>query len=172
MSPASLGTGVPLKGAEFWCTFPRVSKVPFAAPPGTGRAKVSRRTTIEVTGPTGLTWTVRRRLFSVGMLPHSSKAALGSADLFFESGVPPVAGVFLLPFVLPFLPLVLVLRMLRLLPWTIEARTYPWGKKLPPIVHAYEVRGKEEAERAMRDLAAGLASGDGAPDIPGTERVR
>jgi hypothetical protein len=137
-----------------------------------GRAERFRRATLEVTGPTGLTWTVRRLLFPKAMLPHSSKVALGSAELFFESGVPPVAGVFLMPFVLPFLPLVLVLRMLRLLPWTIEARTYPWGKKRPPIVHAYEVRGKDEAERVMRDLAAALASSDGAPVIPGTERVR
>lgn len=137
-----------------------------------GRAERSHGKTLEVTGPNGLTWTVRRRLFSVGMLPHSGKAALGSADLFFESGVPPVAGVFLMPFVLPFLPLVLVLRMLRLLPWTIEARTYPWGKKRPPIVHAYEVRGRDEAERAMRDLAAALAGSNGAPVVPGAERVR
>ena len=78
----------------------------------------------------------------------------------------------LLPFVLPFLPLVLLLRWLRLLPWTIEARTYPWGKKFPPIVHAYEVRGRDEARRAMRDPAAALERGDGAPAVPGTERVR
>ena len=72
---------------------------------------------------------------------------------------------------LPFLPLVLLLRALRLLPWTIEARTYPWGKRFPPVVHAYEVRGREEADRAVRDLADGLARGDGAPVVPGAERV-
>ena len=137
-----------------------------------GRAKRLRGTTLEVTGPSGLTWTVRRLVFPKAMLPHSSKVALGSSELFFDSGVPPVACVFLMPFVLPFLPLVLVIRMLRLLPWTIEARTYPWGKKRPPIVHAYEVRGRAEAERAMRDLAAALAIADGAPVVPGTERVR
>lgn len=137
-----------------------------------GRAGWSRGTTLEVTGPSGLTWTVRRLLFPVGMLSHSSKQALGSTDLCFESGAPPVAGVLLVPFVLPFIPLVLFLRWLRLLPWTIEARAYPWGKKFPPLVHAYEVRGKSEAERAMRDLATALARDDGAPVVPGTERVR
>ena len=136
-----------------------------------GRAERSRGTTLEVTGPSGLTWTVRRLLLPVAMRTHSSKEMLGTTDVCFESGAPPVAGV-LLVFVLPFLPLVLVLRWLRLLPWTIEARTYPWGKKFPPVVHAYEVRGKDEAERAMRDLAAALARGDGAPAVPGTERVR
>ena len=137
-----------------------------------GRAEQSRGRTLEVTGPSGLTWTVRRLVFPVAMLPHSSKEMLGFTDLCFESGAPPVAGVLLLPFVLPFLPLVLLLRWLRLLPWTIEARTYPWGKKFPPIVHAYEVRGRDEAKRAMRDLAAALARGDGAPAVPGAERVR
>jgi hypothetical protein len=46
------------------------------------------------------------------------------------------------------------------------------GQALSPIVLAYEVRGKEEAEYALRDLAAALERGDGAPVVPGAERVR
>jgi len=143
----------------------------FGADWRSGRAQRSRGTTLEVTGPTGLTWEVRRLLFPVAMLPQRSGEMLESTDMFFESAAPQAAGVLLLPFVLPFLPLVLFLRWLRLLPWTIEARSYPWGKKLPPIVHAYKVRGKHEAERAMKDLAAALARDDGAPVVAGAERV-
>jgi hypothetical protein len=39
------------------------------------------------------------------------------------------------------------------------------------VVHAYEVRGRDETERALKELAARLAHGDGAPVVPGTERV-
>ena len=66
----------------------------------------------------------------------------------------------------------LLFRSLRLLPWTLEARTYPWGRRFPPIVFAYEVRGREETELALADLAAALVRGDGAPAVAGAERIR
>ena len=43
-------------------------------------------------------------------------------------------GVLLAGLALPLVPLVLLLRSLRVLPWTVEARTYPWGRRHPPIV--------------------------------------
>jgi hypothetical protein len=43
---------------------------------------------------------------------------------------------------------------------------------VPPIVFAYEVRGREETEVAMQNLAAALLRGDGAPAVPGAERVQ
>jgi len=38
-------------------------------------------------------------------------------------------GFVVVPILSPFLPVVLLFRVLRLLPWTIEARTYPWGRR-------------------------------------------
>jgi hypothetical protein len=80
-------------------------------------------------------------------------------------------GVLLVGLALPFLPLVLLLRVLHVLPWTVEARTYPWGRRNPPIVLAYEVRGRDEAAAAIAELAAALARGSGGPVLPGCERV-
>lgn len=58
-----------------------------------------------------------------------------------------------------------------MLPWTVEARAYPWGRRYPPIVFSYEVRGAAESLRALELLAESLARGDGAPLIAGAEAV-
>jgi hypothetical protein len=81
-------------------------------------------------------------------------------------------GFLLVAAMLPFLPVVLLLRRLRLLPWTVEARAYPWGRRYPSVVHSYEIRGHREALRAVGQLADAVVRGDGAPVIGGAERVR
>jgi hypothetical protein len=106
------------------------------------------------------------------MRPHPPAELVELSHRSREVWTPLPLGFVLLPVALPFLPLVLLLRVLRLLPWTLEARTYPWGRRVPPVVLEYEVRGREEAELALRELAARLARGDGAPVVPGAERVR
>jgi hypothetical protein len=58
------------------------------------------------------------------------------------------------------------------LAWTIEACTYPWGRRIPPMVLEYQVRGREESVRVLGDLAAALERGDGGPAVPGAERTR
>jgi hypothetical protein len=57
------------------------------------------------------------------------------------------------------------------LPWTVEARTRPWGKRYPPIVFSYEIRGHAEALRAVRQLEDALERGDGAPKLDGAELI-
>jgi hypothetical protein len=79
-------------------------------------------------------------------------------------------GFLLVPLVLPLVPLVLLLRRMRLLPWTIEARTHPWGRRYPPIVLTYLVRGGEESRRAFGQLVEALARGERALVIDGAER--
>ena len=79
-------------------------------------------------------------------------------------------GFLLVPLVLPLVPLVLLLRRMRLLPWTIEARAHPWGRRYPPIVLTYPIRGGEESRRAFGQLVEALARGEGAPRIDGAER--
>jgi hypothetical protein len=76
----------------------------------------------------------------------------------------------LVPLALPLVPFAILLRRVRLLPWTIEARTYPWGRRYPPIVLTYEVRGRDETRRAFVQLVERLAHGDGAPVIDGAEQ--
>src|SRR5213079_1453592 len=71
-------------------------------------------------------------------------------------------GFLLVPLVLP---LVLLLRRMLLLPWTIEARTHPWGRRYPPVVWTYLIRGGEESRRAFSQLVEALARGEGAPVI-------
>jgi hypothetical protein len=99
------------------------------------------------------------------MRPHPPSEILALADP--ATGWTPLPlGVRLAGLALPFVPLVLLLRTLRVLPWTLEARTYPWGRRRPPIVFAYEVRGGEEATAAIAELAAALARGSGSPVLP------
>jgi hypothetical protein len=137
-----------------------------------GRAEEVARRKLEVTGPDGLEWLVRRLVLPLAMRPHPPSEQLALAHPANEVAAALPLGYVLVPLVLPFLPVVLLLRALRVLPWTLEARTYPWGRRFPPMVLAYQVRGREEAEAACREIAAGLARGDGAPVVPGAERVR
>lgn len=136
----------------------------------TGRAERSRSARPEVSSPTGLTWTLRRLVLPSAMRPHPPSELLRLSDP--STGWTPLPlGIILVPLGLPFLPFVLLLRSLRVLPWTLEARAYPWGKRFPPVVHTYEVRGREEARIALARLAESLARGDGAPELQGAERV-
>jgi hypothetical protein len=135
-----------------------------------GRAARATRTKIEVVGPTELRWKVRLLILPSAMRPHPPSEILALADPATGWTVLPL-GVLLAALALPFLPLVLLLRSLRLLPWTVEARTYPWGRRHPPIVLAYEVRGRDEAAAAIAMLATALARGSGGPELPGCERV-
>jgi hypothetical protein len=147
---------------------------------------VVRKSVRKVTSPTGLDWTVKRLVVPVGMRSLSPTEILDAAtprrtvvdgvpgrvpDAFGSATGPLPLGFLLLPVTLPFLPIVLLLRWRRLLPWTVEARTYPWGRRFPPIVLSYEIRGHAEALRAVQQLAEALARGDGAPVIQGAERI-
>jgi hypothetical protein len=134
------------------------------------RAMRAARTKMEVVGPTDLHWQLRLLILPSGMRPHPPSEMLALADP--ATGWTPLPlGVLLAVLALPFVPLILLLRSLRVLPWTVEARTYPWGRRHPPIVLAYEVRGHQEAVMAIAELAAALARGSGGPVLPGCERV-
>jgi len=133
-----------------------------------------RRNVRRVTSPDGLRWKVKRLLLPMGMRPLSALDLLESATprrTFIDGGerVPDAVhswtgplplGVLFVPLMLPFLPAVLLLRRLRLLPWTVEARSHPWGRRFPPLVHSYDVRGGKEATAALDELAARLARGE------------
>ena len=135
-----------------------------------GRAARATLTKLEVVGPTDLRWKVRLLILPSAMRPHPPSEILALADP--ATGWTPLPlGVLLAGLALPFVPLILLLRSLRLLPWTVEARTYPWGRRHPPIVFAYEVRGRDEAAAAISMLATALARGSGGPELPGCERV-
>jgi hypothetical protein len=138
-----------------------------------------------VLAPDGLRWTVKRLIVPTGMRPLSRTDLLDAAsprrtvvegmsrqvpDAVHAWTGPLPLGVLLVPFALPLVPLALLLRRRRLLPWTIEARTYPWGRRYPPIVWTYAVRGGDETRRAFAQLVEALARGDGAPIIDGAER--
>jgi hypothetical protein len=139
-----------------------------------------------VLGPSGLSWTVKRLIVPTGMRPLTRTDMLDvasprrttvdgmSRQVPDAAGAPtgPVPlGFLLVPLVLPFLPLVLLLRHIRWLPWTIEARAHPWGRRYPPIVLTYAVRGGEETRRAFAQLVEALARGDGSPVIDGAEKL-
>jgi hypothetical protein len=121
-----------------------------------GRAESARRTRLNVTGPDGLEWTVRRLVLPFAMRPHLASEMMDLSRPDHEVAAALPLGFVVVPVLLPFLPVVLLLRVLRLLPWTIEARTYPWGRRFPPIVFAYEVRGRDETKLSLKDLAAAL----------------
>lgn len=138
-----------------------------------------------VVAPDGLRWTVRRLVVPTGMRPMTRTEILDAAaprrtvveglsrqvpDAIGAPTGPLPLGFLLIPLALPLVPFALLLRRARLLPWTIEARTYPWGRRYPPIVLTYAVRGRDETHAAFRQLVAALARGDGAPAIDGAER--
>jgi hypothetical protein len=137
-------------------------------------------------GPSGLRWKVKRLIVPTGMRPLTRTDMLDAAsprrtvvdgmsrqvpDAAMAPTGPVPLGFLLLPLVLPLVPLVLLLRRLRLLPWTIEARTYPWGRRYPPIVLTYAVHGGDESRRVFRQLVEALARGEGGPVIAGAEKL-
>jgi hypothetical protein len=133
-----------------------------------------RRNVRRVTSPDGLSWKVKRLLLPMGMRPLSAIDLLESAtprrtlmdggervpDAVHSWTGPLPLGVLFVPLMLPLLPAVLLLRRLRLLPWTVEARSHPWGRRFPPIVHSCDVRGGKEATAAVGELADRLARGE------------
>jgi hypothetical protein len=139
----------------------------------------------KVDAPNGLRWTVKRLIVPTGMRPMTRTDMLDVATprrtvVEGVSGQVPDAmgawtgplplGFLLFPLALPLVPLVLLLRGLRWLPWTIEARAHPWGRRYPPVVLTYAVRGGEESRRAFGQLVKALARGEGSPVIDGAER--
>jgi hypothetical protein len=138
-----------------------------------------------VVAPNGERWTVKRLIVPTGMRPLSRTEMLDAAapprtvvegmshqvpDAITAWTGPLPLGFLFLPLMLPLVPLVLLFRRLRLLPWTIEARTYPWGRRYPPMVLTYATRGREETGRAFAQLVEALARGETAPVIAGAER--
>jgi hypothetical protein len=140
----------------------------------------------KVDAPNGLRWTVKRLIVPTGMRPLTRTDMLDAAtpgrtvvagmsrqvpDAYGAWTGPLPLGFLLLPGVLPLVPLVLLLRRVRLLPWTIEARTHPWGRRYPPVVLTYAVRGGPETRRAFCQLVEALARGEGSPVIDGAEKI-
>jgi hypothetical protein len=141
----------------------------------------------KVSAPDRLDWTVKRLLVPNALRPMSRTDILDAAtprrthvdgvggsvpDAFYGvTGPLPLGALFSLT-MLPFVPVVLALRYARLLRWTIEARTYPWGRRYPPIVLSYLVRGHREARQAVDELAEALARGDGSPRLADGEFIR
>jgi len=137
-----------------------------------------------VAAPDGLRWTVKRLIVPTGMRPLSRTEILDAAtprrtvvegmsrqvpDAFGAWTGPLPLGFLLVPLALPLVPVALLLRRLRRVPWTIEARTYPWGRRYPPIVLTYAVLGGQETRCAFDQLVKALARGEGAPIIDGAE---
>jgi hypothetical protein len=138
-----------------------------------------------VEAPNGLRWEVTRLIVPTGLRPMSRTDMLDAAtprrtvvegmsrqvpDAFGAPTGPLPLGFLFLPLALALVPPVLLARRVRLLPWTIEARTYPWGRRYPPVVLTYAVRGGEESRRAFGQLVEALARGEGSPTIDGAEK--
>jgi hypothetical protein len=128
----------------------------------------------KVSAPNNLDWNVKRQLLADWMRPirpsdaarpyaHAGNTRLGGPALLF--------GLIWSLAMLPLLPLVLLLRLARLVPWTIEAVARPWGRRGPPMVLRYHVRGRAETDRALAELVRALERGDGAPVLEGAERI-
>jgi hypothetical protein len=121
-----------------------------------------------VVGPDGLHWTVKRLMVPVGMRMAMTEIV---EDVTPRRSVPGPFGLLLMLPLLPFVPLIVLLRTRGRLPWLLEARTYPWGRRYPPVVLRYEVREHDYADWALDQLVDGLERGDGAPVLLGAERI-
>lgn len=139
-----------------------------------------------LSGPDGLQWTVKRLIVPQAMRPMGRMDLLeaatprrthvdGVTGSIPDAGMAPTGplplGALLSVVLLPFLPFVLALRYARLVRWTVEARAYPWGRRYPPVVLTYVVRGHEEARQAVEELAEALARGEGSPKLTGAEFI-
>jgi hypothetical protein len=139
-----------------------------------------------VVAPDGLRWKVKRLIVPTGMRPltrtemldvsaprrtvvHGMSRQIPDAMGAWTGPIP--LGFLLMPVVLPLVPIVLLLRRWRLLPWTIEARAHPWGRRYPPIVLTYAIHGGAESRRAFGQLVEALSRGEGSPRIDGAEKV-
>jgi hypothetical protein len=140
----------------------------------------------KVTAPDGLTWAVKRLIVPHAMRPLGRTDILDAAtprrthvegvrgsipDAAMAPTGPLPLGALLSLVALPVLPLVLALRYARIVRWTVEARTYPWGRRYPPIVLSYLVRGHREAREAAGELAEALARGEGSPRLANAEFI-
>jgi hypothetical protein len=135
----------------------------------------------KVSAPNNLEWKVKRQLLSDWMRPLGIEAASrqhmsGTADGLMGgssgwNGLAVLFGLLWTVVTLPLLPIVLLLRRRGLIPWTITAITRPWGRRGPATMLRYHVRGKEEADAALEHLVTRLQAGDGAPVLPGAERL-
>jgi len=140
----------------------------------------------KVPAPNGLRWTVKRLIVPTGMRPLTRTDMLDVAsprrtvvhgmsrqvpDAMGAWTGPLPLGFLLVPLALPLVPIVLLLRRWRWLPWTIEARAHPWGRRYPPIVLTYAIRGGDESRRAFGQLVDALARGQGSPTIDGAEKL-
>lgn len=140
----------------------------------------------KVSAPDRLDWTVKRLIVPAAMRPLSRTDILDAAtprrthvegvsgsipDAAMAPTGPLPLGALLSLVALPLLPLVLALRYARLVRWTVEARTYPWGRRFPPVVLSYAVRGHREARQAVDDLADALARGNGSPRLANAEFI-
>lgn len=135
-----------------------------------GRGALAERRSTSVVGPSGLEWRVGLMRIPTAVKPPRPSEMMAHADP--EYGWTPLPiGIVLTVLVLPFLPFVLLLRSMGLIRWEVEARTYPWGRRYPPIVFRYAARGHDQAIAAVAELAAALALGSGAPVLQNAERV-
>lgn len=139
-----------------------------------------------VVAPNDLRWTVKRLIVPTGLRPLTRTDMLDVAtprrtvvhgmsrqvpDAYGAWTGPLPLGFLLVPLALPLVPIVLLLRRWRVLPWTIEARAHPWGRRYPPIVLTYAIRGGDESRRAFGRLVEALERGEGAPVIDGAEKL-
>ena len=140
----------------------------------------------KVVAPNDLRWSVKRLIVPTGMRPMTRTDMLDVAaprrtvvygmsrqvpDAMGAWTGPLPLGFLLVPLVLPLVPIALLLRRFRILPWTIEARAHPWGRRYPPIVLTYLIHGGEESRRAFGQLVEALARGEGTPVIEGAEKL-
>jgi hypothetical protein len=123
-----------------------------------------------------LDWTIRLRWVPEQIRPIGPKQVYeGKVTPMWGTGllVMPFSLIIFLILVIPVMLVVLPLRYMRVLPWTIEAIAYPWGKgKGPGTGRRWRVKGRRaELNRAIDEIAAALERGEDNPRIAGAART-
>jgi hypothetical protein len=138
---------------------------------------------VTVATPDNLTWTVNRLWLPLAARPVTPTdsirinarpggtsfggAVWGNPANFAAPGL--LLGLLFLIVTIPFMPVILLLRARRVTSWTLRATCRPWGRRGPKQVMHWRVRGWAESERALQEIAAAFARGDGAPNVPGAQ---
>lgn len=121
-----------------------------------------------------LDWTVRRLWLPEALRPSGIRQldAPGPAQLTLFTSLGFIfSPLFSLVAAVPAMLVLLPLRFAGHASWEVRAEARPWGRRGPPEIMRWRVKGWHGSAQAVEDVAAALERGETQPQIAGAVRV-
>ncbi|MCW2976331.1 MAG: hypothetical protein JWM06_1612 [Actinomycetia bacterium] len=120
-----------------------------------------------------LDWTIRRLWLLDGLRPVGLREldARARQPLLFTAWTFLFSPLFSVIAAIPTMIVILPLRFAGLASWEVRAQARPWGRRGPPEIVRWRVKGWHESAQAVEDVAAALERGERQPQIAGAVRV-